>query len=498
MACATLGAAALGVAAVTSAQPLLAFAPLVILGFAALCWRRPAAATVTAFTLSGAYGSLRAFTGLSAALPIDLILAGLWVGLVLSRIAARERTPRRAWAGLVVIALYVAVSALQIITTPDQTAGFFSFRLEGWYLLAIFLIAYGAWEKVTYTRIARGVIVVSGLVGAYASLRFFIGPAGAERDLAITVGGVYNFVGGKLRDVGSFAGGHALSFWAGMTAPFCLAAALGWRDRWRLVAGAAFPVLAFAVLASKARGGFLGLVVGTVLVLVLYQLARSVPGLHLGSTAAVILTAVVLVGGALAFVAGSAGQLSRYTDIFNCSREIACVDRKQKWDEALPVIEKHPFGQGIGSASADLALRGSNLTIAVYTLDNSYLKIAWEQGIPVLALFVAGMGLLLLRLSWTATRVRDREAATMGIGAAGALASALACFYTEMFIENVQVVGLWLIVGLGCAFLLNAERDAAEARAQPDREPARFEPRGASSDQPRGVGGISPEPAQLR
>jgi hypothetical protein len=465
IAAAALGAAAVGVAALTSAQPLLAFAPLVILGFAALCWRRPAAATVFAVGLSGTYGSIRAFTGLSAALPIDLILAGLWVGLVLTRIATRSREQNPLWPAFLVIVLYVAVSAIQIAFTTDPHAALFSFRLEGWYLLAIGLIAYAGWDTITYRRVARGVVLVAGFVGAYASLRFFIGPAAQERTLAINTGGAYNFVDGKLRDVGSFSGGHALSFWAGMTAPFCLAAALGWRGRWRLVAGAAFPVLVFAVLASKARGGFLGLLVGVVVVLVLYQLARAMPGLHLGSTTLVLVTAAAIVGGGLAFVAGSAGQLGRYTHIFSCQREISCVYRTEKWDEAMPGIERNLFGHGIGTASADPALRGpAELTPAVYNLDNSYLKIAWEQGIPVLALFVAGIGLLLARLSWGATRVRDREAAAMGIGAAGTLASGLACFYAEMFVENIQVVGMWVIVGLGCAFVLSEERKQRAGR----------------------------------
>jgi O-antigen ligase len=315
------------------------------------------------------------------------------------------------------------------------------------------------------------VVVAAGLIGAYAALRWFIGPAAAERNLAIVVDGSFNFVEGHFRDVGSFNAGHQLGFWTGATGPFCLAAALGWRGRWRLVAAAAFLLVTFAVLASEVRGGLIGLVIGVAIVLVLFQVARSVPGLRLGRSVAIAAMSVAVIGGALIATVGSTGRLDRYTNIFHPSQDPAYVSRTTKGGEALRAIEEQPWGHGLGTASQNESLRGPYLSIASKSVDNSFLKVGFEQGIPVLLLFVGALGFLLLRLSVSSVRTRDAEAAAMGIGAAGALASSVAIFYTGIYFEDLIALGPWIMVGLGAAFLIDRQPQAVETRPQESRRP---------------------------
>ena len=437
-------------------------APLAFLAGAAICYRHPAATTIAAFTLSGTYGSLKAFTGLSGAFFIDLLLMGLWGAVLYTRLIRGRSRPLSIWPSFIAVALYLALTVLAVLTADDISRAFLSFRLSGWYLLAAILIAYAGWQRPTYTTIARGFVVVGLLVGAYATFRWFVGPADKELARALEVAGPYNYVDGKLRTFGSFNAGHQLGYWAAAVAPFCLAAALAWKRRWRLVAGLAFLLLVFAVLASEVRGGFIGLVLGTGAVLGLAQVSRSMPSVNLGRTAIVTATCVTIVAGALLFTAGASNRLDRYTNIFHRDEDISYVNRQLKWTEAIEDIEQHPFGQGIGSGSLNQDIRGPFLSIAYYALDNSFLKIAFEQGFVVMVLFVVAMVLVLLQLTMGALRAIRAEAAAMALGATGALISSLAVFYTGMEIEDVIALGPWLIVGLGAAFLINEQSEALE------------------------------------
>lgn len=442
----------------------LTLAPLAILASGMVCYRFPATATIAAFLLTGTYGSLRAFTGASGAALIDVLLVGLWSSLLITRLIRRQVRQQFVWPAMVVVAVYLGLTLLAVITSPDIYPAFLSFRLSGWYVLVVILIAYSGWQRPVYDNIARGFIVVGLLVGAYATLRWVIGPTGAEQNLALQVAGGYNFVEGTLRVFGSFHGGHQLGFWAGSVAPFCLGAALGWSGRWRALAGLALLFLVFAVLVSEVRAGFVGMVVGSAVVLGLFQLARSMPGLHLGRTAVAAATCIAVVSGGLLFTAGATDRLDRYTNIFNRDEDRAFVNRSLKWEEAIEDIQDHPFGQGVGSASTNPAIRPPFVSIANLALDNTYLKIAFEQGFVVMILFVIAVLLLFIQLAIGAIRTPDPMAAAMGMGAAGSLISAAATFYTGTLFEDVTALGPWMIVGLGAAFLIEAQSRSRNPR----------------------------------
>jgi hypothetical protein len=45
----------------------------------------------------------------------------------------------------------------------------------------------------------------------------------------------------------------------------------------------------------------------------------------------------------------------------------------------------------------------------------------------------------------------DRTGAALGIGACGTLAAAMVMFYAGFYIENLQILMAWLLLGLGVA-----------------------------------------------
>ncbi|MDX6587875.1 MAG: hypothetical protein QOI31_2348 [Solirubrobacterales bacterium] len=443
--------------------PTLALAPVAVVVSAVLCAKFPAGSAVILFALTGFYGSLQAFTSLSGILGADILLGGMWIGLLLSRMAGGRTQTGIVWPAILLLGFYIAVTAVDVLSAESFAPALLSFRLSTWYLLAVILIAFAGWSSNSYTRIARGAIVTGLLVGAYAMVRWFIGPASAEFDYASQVGGAFNFVDGELRTFGSFGSGHQLGFWTGVVAPFCLAAALGWRGRWRAIAAVAFTALVFAVLASQVRGAFLGLVIGSGIVLLLYQFAASTPRLDIGRSVLVGICCLGILSGALLVTAGGEGGLDRYDAIFDPSEDPAYLRREQKLAAALPEIAEHPFGHGLGTASLNYSLRPDFIDIASFSLDNSFLRIAYEQGVIVALLLGASLLALLLRLSTGSVRVQSRDAATIGIGAAGALASTGVLFYSGMYNEDLLALGAWMLIGLGVAFVAREERSTVVA-----------------------------------
>jgi hypothetical protein len=445
------------------AAPLFALSPIALVASAALCSAFPATTAVALFALTGIYGSVLAFTGLSSTVGADALLGGMWLGLVLARLAGGRLKVGVLWPAVLLIGAYVAVTAVYVLSADSLAPAFLSFRLSTWYLLAMLLVAYAGWTSVTYAKIARGAVVVGGLVGAYATLRWLIGPASAEEQFAAQVGGAFNFVEGELRTFGSFGSGHQLGFWTAVVAPFCLAAALGWRGRWKWIAALAFAALVFAVLASEVRGAFIGLVLGVAIVLVLYQLASSTPTLDFGRSFLVGFCCLAALTGALLLTTseGSGGGLDRYDAILNPSEDAAFLRREQKLAAVLPEIREQPLGHGLGTASLNSSLRPPYLTVAALSLDNSFLRIAYEQGLPAVLLFAVALAALGARLSIGALRAASRDAASMGIGAAGALGSTAVLFYSGMYNEDLLVLGAWMLIGLGMAFVMREESTSA-------------------------------------
>jgi len=442
----------------------------------------PAAATVLAAFVSAILGTVQAFIGFGPGPLVDVILVGIWL-VLFGRIIIGRPYDFVVWPALIGCAFYAAVTVFDMVTADDLGLAWFGFRTTVWYMLALFALAYVGWPRATYRRIAIGLVGVAALVAAYATVRWVIGPAGPERALAELSGGGINIhpIDKHLRTVGSFLTGHQLAFWCAFMAPFCVAVAL-WATGWRrMLAFGAIALCVLAMIASEARGPLPGFVIGTVLVLGIYQFSRAFPGFKAG-IAIVALTTVAAVGGTV-FVLGETDpdRLDRYANILDPEDDPTFIQRQLKWEQVLPAIEERPFGHGLGTGGSGQATVGSTVELSELNIDNSYLMIAYEQGLFVMALFVAVLLALLVSLAVASARTRSREAAAFGMGACGTLISVMVSFYTGLYVEVIPIASAWLIVGLGLSHFVARERpqEAPVPAPRPIRRRLRAEPAGA-------------------
>jgi hypothetical protein len=458
-------------AVATAAQPFVAAAVPAVFLTALLCARRPAGAMAIVLVFSGSFGSLQAFGVFSPGPYVDLILAGLWIAVIVSHLVKERDRPWWIWPGVALLILYIAITFFEIPTAVGMSIGVKSFRYSTWYMAVLPLLALAGWSLNTYIRISKALIAVAVLVGAYAVLRLIIGPASSEQDFALQGAGTFNVVEDKLALIGSFPSRHSLAFWATTATPFCLAASFTMRKGWRLAALLAVGLCVTAVLGTQVRAALPALVVGGITVVVLHQVAGGMKGGTIGKTIAAIMIAFVVGAALFSMVVGE--DSSRYSAIFSPSGDTSYEHRITKWTQAIEDIQHDPFGKGLGTAGLVQELgQGPYITEGSYGIDSSYLKIAYEQGFPILALFILAMIVLLINLAMQAVRVEDERVRAMLIGAAGTLVAALSMFITAIYIENLPVLVTWTAVGtaIGATAAARAERQEEPVRA-PAPEP---------------------------
>jgi len=429
-----------------ASQPFVAYlGPALAVGVL-LATRRPAATVVTVAVCSGAFGSLQALAHVPAAKLADFCLVGLWLSWLIMwyfRPRASVVTP-----ALVALACYLLFTAGEILVAPDMNAAFQSYRGAFWYMSVVVLLAGADWKPKQRERMLRGMAIVGLLVGAYATLRWATGPAGAERQLALSSGN--NLLNGKLRPIGSFATSKELAAWMAMFLPFMVGLALAWRGRWRLIALAAAGACAVGMLAADVRAGPAAAVPGVAVAIVLYQLSQGFRGRR-GFTV-LFTTIAAAIGGVGAYVVtigGKPDSAHRYSSILHPSNDPSYQARLAKWRTAINDIDNAPLGHGLGTAGRSQKRFGQTQNIANYDLDNSYLTIAYQQGFAVMVLIAAILLLLLGTLLKRAVVELDPARAGPAIAAAGSLVAMLVIFYVGDYFEGLPALGGWVLVGLG-------------------------------------------------
>lgn len=455
-------ASSLGVGVALPSQPLVAAAIPALVLSAVVCVRYPAIAVTACLALSACFGSIRAFTGLHVGIVVDLLLAGLWLGVAFGLVFKPRERPHLAWLGIVAIASYVALTAFEILTSTSLTQGVQSFRGSVWYLGAALLIAYADWSPQVRARLARGVVVVAALVGAYATLRWIIGPAAVERTHAQDLTQGYLLVDQKIRVFGSFSSGHQLGAWTATLIPYCLACALTFSRWWRVLAATAAVLCTLAMFASEVRASVVGVTVGVILVLALYQAARGVPGLHLGVTLGAVV-AVLAVAGVIfsSTISTSNGSAQRYTILLTPTQDPSYVARVDKWRAAFGDIDRHPLGSGLGSGHGSTGNIYEQTSLLGYGVDNSFLVIAVEQGFVVMVFFLGSLLMLLGGLARRAVRTSSRHRAGVGIGACGSLVSFAIVMFTGDYFYDPIALAAWIVVGLGLSHFTSPEASSA-------------------------------------
>lgn len=462
-ACATVTTALLA-AAVISAVPLAALA-LPVLALAAIaCARFPAAGVTAAFLVAGAFGSLAAFTPLSGQQVADLLLAGLWLGAIWGWVMSGRRRPAWVWPGIALLGFYLLLTAFEVLAADTLTMGFQSFRASAWYMAAALLVAYAPWSDAARARLLRGALLAIALIAGYAVMRWAVGPAGAERTQAEGVAN--NFLDGELRPVGSFVSTKQMAAWMAVAIPFAAGVAIAGRGRLRLIAAAALALAVLAMFAADVRAGPAAAVPGVVAVLLLYQLSQAFRGRRGPALPVAVALCIVLGGGAFALtLGGDNASQQRYGAILHPEQDSSYQARLFKWRTAIGDIERAPFGRGLGT-SGDVQKRYGRFTnIGSIDVDNSYLKIAYEQGFFVMGLFAAALALLLVGLSRRAVVTLDPARAGPALAACGVLVAMAVLFGIGTYVEGLQVLGGWLLVGLGLSQFTGAVGDPGGGQA---------------------------------
>jgi hypothetical protein len=444
---ATCAAVVFGFALITRDQPLIGAAVPLVLVVSLACARWPAAAVAALIFLSGTYGSLKAFGIVPAGPMVDLVLSALVVSVVISQLLNRREQPWWLWPGVAILCLYIAITFLEIATSSSLAVGIKSFSYQAWYMVLVPLLGLAGWRLRTYFRIYHSLLAIAFLVSAYAVFRQITGPAASEQALGLQSAGVFNTVGGDLKLLGSFPNRHELAFWATTAAPFALAATLiDPKAKWKLVGALTVLFCLTAAYATDVRAALPALVAGGGTVVVLNQIAGRGRGTVLAQTMAAI--AMAATAGAVLFTVVVGPDSSRYSAILSPSGDPSWENHLTKWEAALQDLHGHPFGLGLGTAGRLAEQKaGPFVTVGTYAIDSSYLKIAYEEGFPVLVIFVLAIIALLVELLRRSVRARSPGVRALAIGAAGSLVAALPMWVTGQYMESLDTLFLWTALG---------------------------------------------------
>jgi len=463
---------------VAIAQPTLALAIPALAVAAIGAALRPTPFVVALLLVIGFPNTLAAYTPITPNMVntiVDALLVTLLLGAI-GRYAYGPRRPVKLWPGMLPLALYVTVTAIYILTTTPISLGVRSFSQSAWFMLVLFVFALAPWPRETLFRIAQGALVVGALVGGYALFRYAIGPSGAELAVARAASGG---IGQDVRFFGSFPLAQHLALWCALMVPFGLAVALNWPGRWRLLGVFVTATSSFAVVATSVRSGLVGAVLGAVAVLLLSIMTQAAPSGRRVATGLLGALGVLVIGvGAYGLaVSGSPEARERLSGILSPGDVGSYQSRLERWDPVLEEIMKEPLGHGLGTLGAV----GNNVNPEIgaaldYTtrVDNSYLKVGFEQGYLAMVLFVVALLALLGGLGVRATSMTDPRAAALVIAGCGALAAILVPLYLGMYVERLQVIVAWAVAGLGVAQLTMARVRAT--RTAPGKPPSRAGP----------------------
>lgn len=473
---ATLAATAIGVGLIAAGETRLGLAvPAGVVGtFIAV--RRIDLVLDVLLVVIGFQLTLTAFLGVPVPGTVDFLLIVIWAASLWLLVSRRGRARLWLWPGVVALAVYPLVSILAIPSAESASLGFESWRLSSWHLLVFVALAIAPWPEGTFRRFARGAVVVFVTVAGYCVLRKLVGSAASE----LTTARPYVIGLPTAEPVpffGSFFTAQDMAVWMACAIPLSLSFALAWRGRWRMVAAAAAGLSSFALLAADRRAAFVGAVLGVVIVLAMFAVAaRAFGGRRLG-IALLSISAIVVLGSALytVTIARSPESAERFEGLVeDPTGQTNYQIRLSRWTIAWESAQENPLGVGLGNTGATTARRETTSDEVIRNLDSSYVKIAYEQGFAVLALFLFGLLTLLVSLGWRSVAATEPGTAALAIGACGTFVAGCVLLYTSFFIEGLQAVMAWAIVGLACAQFSYVRRAARTPAPGP---PARGRPR---------------------
>lgn len=403
-----------------------------------------------------------AHQGLSLRTPTQGLVLALLLAAVWGRFT-RPTPPPIALPGLLLLGLYMAVSALMILLAPSLSLGFAAYREQLVPFLLLPALAIGPWTPEQLRRMVAGVLVSVIAGGLYAMLRQITGPDAAELAIARETS---HRVAGVLSLYGSFVSRQDLSSWASVSGPFLVALLPVLHGRWRIASFAGVLMCAVAVLGTDVRVGLVSLVVGSGAVLGVFALTRlRTP--EVGRIVGVFV--VVALAGGLAYgatVSGDSAASSRFEAVLNPNSDFSFSRRQDKWADLVPDISARPIGHGLGTAGSVVRTRGRFYTPDHYSIDNAYLQLSYQQGWYVVALFVGALALLLIGLSTTLMHASPGTAAVRA-GAIGSLTAWAIALGAGDYLETGGTFMAMLVVGLavvGGGALVPGDQDGSSRR----------------------------------
>jgi len=406
------------------------------------------------FTLVAFAGTISAYTPLTARPIADIVLAGLWLGVVFGWIARRE-LPRRSGAVLVLVALLIGVTLLAVPFSDPLSRGLESVRLSVWPLSALLLIATSPWARPGRGRILEIALAVAAVALAYSAIRHLSGASGLEEEVArAALPGVPDDL--QLRFYGSMPTAQQLAIFAATSLPLALAAALASEGRRRIVFAAIAAIAVFVVIATEIRTGTIAAVAATLVAVGLFSASSSFPRPERRRAAMLALAGVALVGvgSYLAVVANEDDRAERFAGLLDPGADESFSVRLDRWEEAVPIVFDRPLGAGLATSGV-LAAEKPAEAVAEPNLDNDYLKVGIEQGPFPMLLLILTFGALGIALARCAVR-GGVESAPLAAGACGAVVALATMAITAFAIEQLQALPVWMLVGLALA---GADRD---------------------------------------
>jgi hypothetical protein len=210
-------------------------------------------------------------------------------------------------------------------------------------------------------------------------------------------------------------------------------------------------VCAVAMFRTEVRSGFVGALIGLGMI-PLRAYARSGHGLRLGAVA--VGASCILALGAVTFTLGVPHRgiiVGRYVAILKPTQDESYRQRTQLWNRVLDDLAEHPWGHGLGSAGQVQARSARVITLGSQPIDNSYLLIAYQQGVWVAVLFSAGLLILLVGMTYRALSIPDPLRASLALASSAGLASFAFVIYTGDYFEGLFAVLPWTLAGIGAA-----------------------------------------------
>ena len=429
---------------------------------AAVVSRWPAATLALIAFFSAALGSLHAFFNFPSEKAIALCLVGLLVASLVGALLRGSR-PIRLSVSLSLLVIYILLTAGMMVLAPSLHVAYLGFKDSTWFMVLVPVIAWAGWRDRVHDRAAKALLLVVLATSLYTIYRVIAGPA--PQEYAIFASSAFNFTGATLKPGGSFNTAQDMGTWMAAVVPFCFAQMLYRRGAWQLVAAVALGLAVVSAIESQTRIALVGIVAGIAVVLALYERSNGFPGLRLNVTVLATVVGIALVAGGLS-IAGNRSTHS-FTGLLHPTSDASYRARTYKWSRALNALDTHPFGFGVGTASAGESTASLYFALGDTSIDNGYLRIALEQGLVIMVLFIAaalGMLVALCRAAIGEHRPRD---STLAIGAAGTLTSFLLVMLAEDASATPRAVPVWLIVGLGMAVAVRARQPSTATETAP-------------------------------